>query len=143
MKVKQISVFLENKQGRLQEVLQALADNEINLVAMYLADTAEYGMLRLIVSDPEKGRKVLKDLSLNASIVEVVAIRVPHACGSLCTAMTYLVEAGINVEYMYAFANGEDASFIFKTKTPDKAIEIVTEKGFKVYTSEEAYVLNQ
>ena len=139
MTIKQISVFLENKEGRLKEVLKVLADNDINIISMYLADTAEYGMLRLVVSHPEKAKDVLKNNHMMAELVDVLAIRVPHATGSLYKIMQALVDAGQNVEYMYAFANGEDASFIFKTKKPVEAIAVAKELGFSMWTAKEVY----
>ncbi len=109
MRIQQLSVFLENREGRLDEVLTVLGKNDVNIVALSLADTADYGMLRMIVSDPMKGRMVLKEAGITAMLTDVVAIRVPHATGSLSKAMHALVEAKVNVEYMYAFANGADA----------------------------------
>ena len=81
--IQQLSVFLENREGRLDEVLSVLAGNEINIVALSLADTTEYGMLRMIVSDPNKGKAVLKDNGITAMLTDVVALRVPHETGSL------------------------------------------------------------
>ena len=99
-------------------------------------------MLRLIVSDPVKGREVLKEAGIVAMITKVIALRVPHATGSLSKAMHLLVQNGVNVEYMYAFANGEDASAILKTEIPEKAIRILREGGFDVWEEEEAYKAN-
>lgn len=143
MTIKQISVFLENQSGRLDEVLKTLAENEVNIVAMSLADTADYGMLRLIVSEPEKAVKVLKDAGLMAKLVNVVAFHVPHATGSLYKAMAAMVDAKINIEYMYAFGNNEEASAILKTKTPERAIEVLKANEVGVWNQEEAYKLNQ
>ena len=112
MTIKQLSVFLENKEGRLDKVLKTLSSGAVNIVALSLADNSDYGMLRMIVSDPEKGRQVLRDEGIMAMITDVVAIRVPHATGSLSKAMHEIVQAGINVEYMYAFANGADAAAV-------------------------------
>lgn len=83
MTIKQLSIFLENREGRLEEVLDTLGRNDINIVALSLADTSEYGMLRLIVSDPVKGKEVLKESGIVAMITDVIALRVPHATGSL------------------------------------------------------------
>ena len=77
--IQQLSVFLENREGRLDEVLSALAEGDVNIVALSLADTTEYGMLRMIVSDPHKGRMVLKEAGITAMLTDVVALRVPHA----------------------------------------------------------------
>lgn len=140
--IKQLSVFLENREGRLDEVLRTLGNNDVNIVALSLADTSDYGMLRMIVSDPEKGRAVLKEVGITSMLTDVVALRVPHATGSLCMAMHELVQGNVNVEYMYAFANGSDASAILKTDEPDKATQILLDSGFSVWSEEEAYRAN-
>ncbi|MCP1102314.1 ACT domain-containing protein [Aequitasia blattaphilus] len=141
--IKQLSVFLENRKGRLDEVLAILAKNDIDIVAMSLADTSEFGMLRMIVNDPTKGRKVLKEESITAVLTDVVALRVSHETGSLSKAMHQIVEKDVNVEYMYAFANGPDASAVIKSDDPDKVIEILTKNGFGVWEEGEAYKANQ
>lgn len=143
MTIKQISVFLENKAGRLDSVLKILADHDINIVAMSLADTADYGMLRLVVSEPDKGAFVLKESGLMAQLVDVVAFHVPHATGSLYKAMKAVVDAGVNIEYMYAFGNNEEASAILKTKMADEAIKALEGSGVGIWNPEEAYALNQ
>lgn len=143
MTIKQISVFLENQSGRLDEVLKILAVNEVNIVAMTLADTADYGMLRLIVSDPARGVTVLKENGMMAKLVDVVAFHVPHATGSLYNAMKLMSDANINVEYMYAFGNTDDASAVLKTKKPKEAIELLEKNGVGVWNQEEAYSLNK
>ena len=135
MRIQQLSVFLENREGRLDEVLTVLGKNDVNIVALSLADTADYGMLRMIVSDPMKGRMVLKEAG-------ITAIRVPHATGSLSKAMHALVEAKVNVEYMYAFANGADASAVLKSDEPEKAVDVLRENGFDVWSADEAYKAN-
>lgn len=140
--IQQLSVFLENREGRLDEVLKNLADHEVNIVALSLADTSDYGMLRMIVSDPEKGKRVLKEAGITAMLTDVVALRVPHATGSLSKAMHQIVEGGVNVEYMYAFANGNDASAVLKCDDPKRVVEILRESGFDVWEASEAYVSN-
>lgn len=140
--IQQLSVFLENREGRLDEVLKTLADHEVNIVALSLADTSDYGMLRMIVSDPEKGKRVLKEAGITAMLTDVVALRVPHATGSLSKAMHQIVEGGVNVEYMYAFANGNDASAVLKCDDPKRVVEILLESGFDVWEAPEAYVSN-
>lgn len=140
--VQQLSVFLENREGRLDEVLAALAKGGVNIVALSLADTSEYGMLRMIVSDPHKGRMVLKEEGVTAMLTDVVALRVPHATGSLAKAMHQLVEGEVNIEYMYAFANGSDAAAVLKSDEPGRVIDILKGSGFDVYTADEAYRAN-
>ncbi len=142
MTIKQLSVFLENREGRLDEVLKTLGANDVNIVALSLADTSDYGMLRMIVSDPAKGKSVLKEAGITSMLTEVVALRVPHATGSLSKAMHEIVQAGINVEYMYAFANGADASAVLKSDNPAKVVEVLKNSGFDVWEADEAYHAN-
>lgn len=142
MTIKQLSVFLENRSGRLEEVLDVLGNNGVNIVALSLADTSDYGMLRMIVSDPKKGREVLKTNGITAMLTDVVALRVPHATGSLAKAMHEIVEGGVNVEYMYAFANGADASAVIKSDDPEKVVELLCSSGFDVWKEDEAYHAN-
>ena len=140
--IQQLSVFLENREGRLDTVLKILAENDVNIVALSLADTSDYGMLRMIVSDPHKGKAALKDAGITAMLTDVVALRVPHATGSLSKAMHQIVEGEINVEYMYAFANGADAA-VLKSDDPARVIDILKGSGFDVYTADEAYQANR
>ena len=140
--VQQLSVFLENREGRLDEVLDTLAKGGVNIVALSLADTSEYGMLRMIVSEPHKGRAVLKEAGITAMLTDVVALRVPHATGSLSRAMHQLVDGEVNIEYMYAFANGSDAAAVLKSDDPGRVIDILKGSGFDVYTADEAYRAN-
>ena len=140
--IKQLSVFLENRKGRLNEVLSLLALADVNIVALSLADTSEYGMLRMIVSDPEKGKAVLKEAQIVAMLTDVVALRVPHATGSLYKALDFIDAGDINIEYMYAFANGKDAAAVLKSYKPENVVDILKENGFDVYTKDEAYKAN-
>ena len=142
MTIKQLSVFLENREGRLDEVLKTLGANDVNIVALSLADTSDYGMLRMIVSNPEKGKAVLKENGITSMLTDVVALRVPHATGSLSKAMHELMVGGVNVEYMYAFANGADASAVLKSDDPAKVVTILRENGFDVWEADEAYHAN-
>ena len=141
--IQQLSVFLENREGRLDDVLDVLAKNDVNIVALSLADTSDYGMLRMIVSDPQKGRASLKDAGITAMLTDVVALRVPHATGSLSKAMHQIVEGRVNIEYMYAFANGSDAAAVLKSDDPLKVVDILKGSGFDVYSADEAYRANQ
>ena len=141
--VQQLSVFLENREGRLEEVLDVLAKKGVNIVTLSLADTSDYGMLRLIVSDPHKGRAALKEAGITAMLTDVVALRVPHATGSLNKAMHQIVDGEVNIEYMYAFANGADAAAVLKSDDPGRVIDILKGSGFDVYSADEAYRANQ
>lgn len=141
--IQQLSVFLEKQRGTFDTVLKILAENDVNIVALSLADTSDYGMLRMIVSDPHKGKAALKDAGITAMLTDVVALRVPHATGSLSKAMHQIVEGEINVEYMYAFANGADAAAVLKSDDPARVIDILKGSGFDVYTADEAYQANR
>ena len=133
--IQQLSVFMENREGRLDEILKILSEAGVNIVALSLADTSEYGMLRMIVSDPHKGRAALKNEGITAMLTDVVALRVPHATGSLSKAMHQIVEGEVNIEYMYAFANGSDAAAVLKSDDPARVIDILKGSGFDVYLS--------
>jgi len=96
----------------------------------------------MIVSDPDKGRMVLREEGIMAMLTDVVALRVPHATGSLSKAMHEIVAEGINVEYMYAFANGDDAAAVLKSDDPEKVITVLKAAGFDAYSEDEAYRAN-
>ena len=134
--IQQLSVFLENREGRLDEVLSVLAGNDVNIVALSLADTTEYGMLRMIVSDPNKGKAVLKENGITAMLTDVIALRVPHETGSLSRAMHQIVDGDVNI------ANGEDASAVLKCDDPARVVDILRGSGFDVWEASEAYVSN-
>ena len=123
---------MENREGRLEEVLDVLAKSNVNIVALSLADTSDYGMLRMIVSDPHKGRMALKEVGITSMLTDVVALRVPHATGSLSKAMHQIVDGEVNIEYMYAFANGDDAAAVLKSDDPARVIDILKGSGFDV-----------
>lgn len=134
MKIKQISVFLENKRGRLYEALKALAEEKINIRAFSIADTSEFGILRLIVTDPEKAKEVLEQNEFTVKLTNVVAIAVKDKPGGLAEALKYLYDANINIEYIYAFVekSGEKAVVVLRTEDLDKTIAIFQEKGVDV-----------
>ena len=124
MVVKQLSVFLENRQGRLGEVLQVLKENEVNILSISLADTTEYGLLRLIVENPEAGKDALLAAGFSAMLADVLIIKIPHTPGSLQNMLKIVVEKEINVEYMYGLTTeGNEASIVIKTSDLEKACE--------------------
>jgi hypothetical protein len=132
MRVEQIAVFLENKSGRLAEITTILAENDINIRALSVADTADFGILRLIVDDVEKAKTILKDGGFTVGKTDVLAVEVADKTGGLATVLRSLHRADINVEYMYAFVNktGENAVLIFRFEKMDKAIEVLQKDGF-------------
>src|SRR4030065_25576 len=131
MKVEQISIFLENKSGRLAEVTNILSRAGINIRALSLADTADFGILRLIVNQTDRAKQVLKESGFTVGKTEVVALEVPDRPGGLGEILRILYEAGINVEYMYAFVqrSGDNASIIFRVDELDTALRAVTGPG--------------
>ncbi len=139
MKVEQISVFLENKSGRLADVTSVLAEAGINLRALSLADTADFGILRLIVNDIERAKQVLKDNSFTVGRTEVVAVEVEDRPGGMAKILRVLDKGGINVEYMYAFVqkSGEHAIIIFRFDALDEAIEVLQSAGIRILKGEE------
>ena len=132
--IQQLSVFLENREGRLDEVLSVLAGNDVNIVALSLADTTEYGMLRMIVSDPNKGKAVLKENGITAMLTDVIALRVPHETGSLSRAMHQIVDGDVNIEYMYAFAQGDTAHVVIRPSNVERCMEILNKLNCNVLT---------
>lgn len=139
MRVEQIAVFLENKSGRLAEITRILAENEINIRALSVADTADFGILRLIVDKVDLAKKVLRSGGFTVGKTNVVAVEVSDQAGGLANVLKMVNEAGINVEYMYAFVNksGFNAVLIFRFDEMDKAIAILQEKGFTLLTGEQ------
>ncbi len=122
--IKQLSVFLENKEGRLADVTRALAESGINIRALSIADTMDFGILRLIVSDPERAREVLAEAGFTVSVREVLAIGIPDTPGGLSSAMACLYAAGVVIEYMYAFVSQCQgrALVILKVSENEKAL---------------------
>ena len=136
MKVEQISIFLENKAGRTAEVTGVLAAANVNILALSLADTSDFGILRLIVDDLEKAKTVLKDADFTVGITSVVAVEVPHAPGGLNSILQLLGKQGINVEYMYAFLQkGDNAVLIFRFNRLDAALEVLNEANIPVLSA--------
>lgn len=138
MRVKQISVFLENKSGRLADVTRTLAQNQINIKALSIADTTDFGILRLIVNKPEQAEKVLSDNGFTVSATDVVAIAVSDVPGGLSTALEVLEKDGIGIEYMYAFVGKqeEEALVILRVENHAKAIQLLQANHVKVLTSQ-------
>ena len=141
MKVEQISIFIENKSGRLAEITRILGEAGINIRALSLADTSDFGILRLIVDDVEKAKSVLKESGFTVNKTEVVAVEVPDSPGGLSHILQSLDNDQINVEYMYAFVErcGGNAVIIFRFDDTDKAIETLGAGGFKMLEGQRLY----
>jgi len=143
MQVEQISVFLENKSGRLSEVTAILAEAEVNIRALALADTSDFGVLRLIVDDTEKARQTLKNNGFTVGKTNVVAVEVTDRPGGLHEILTMLHDAGLNVEYMYAFvrSSGDNAVMIFRIEKEQEAIRLLESRGVNVIDGQRLYSL--
>jgi hypothetical protein len=141
MKVEQISVFMENKAGRLAQITRVLGTTGVNILALSLADTADFGILRLIVSDNEKAYDALKDAGFTVGRNEVLAVEVPDRPGGLADFLEILKVNEINIEYMYAYRKSGHAILIFRFDDLDKAISVLPEANFNVLTAEELYAL--
>ena len=123
----QLSVFLENKTGRLNDVAKVLADANINMTAFSVADNSDFGILRVLVSDPEKAKQVLKEKGFAVKLTNVLALRIGNSAGTLYGILDKLAESKVYIEYMYAFSEGEQASVVIRPNDIDQAIEILKE----------------
>lgn len=141
MMVEQISIFIENKSGRLAEVSRILGDAGVNIRALSLADTSDFGILRLIVNDREKAMAALKGKGFTVSKTVVVAVEVPDQPGGLASILQVLDSESINVEYMYAFVErcGSNAVIIFRFDETEKAIAVLAAKGINMLEGERLY----
>lgn len=141
MKLKQLSLFIENRPGQMIAPFKTLADAGVNILTLSLADTQQFGILRLIVQDWEKGKKALEDAGCVVNVTEVVAIEVEDRPGGLYEILSVIDTGRINVEYMYAFTfgRGDRAALIFRFEDPDAAIELLQANGINVIGSVELY----
>ena len=141
MKIHQLSLFLENKPGRLSEPCRLLADAGINILTLSLADTQQFGILRLIVRDWQQAKTTLENAGFVVNITEVVATEVSDRPGGLADVLDIIEQGGINIEYMYAFTfRMEDkAVLVFRFNNPDAAVKLLQEKQINVISSVELY----
>lgn len=141
MKVEQISIFIENKSGRLAEVTGILGDVGVNIRALSLADTSDFGILRLIVDKTDLAHETLKKNSFTVSKTEVIAVEVPDRPKGLNSILAALDAESVNVEYMYAFVerNGENAVIIFRFDDVDEAIRVLTKNNITILPGEHIY----
>ena len=126
MLMNQLSVFMENKEGRLEQVLETLKEGNININSLSLAETTDYGLLRMIVSDPEAGKNALKEKGFSAMLTPVLAVDVADEVGQLQVVLTKITQAGINIEYVYSMkAGGDGATIIIRTSDLAKTEEVL------------------
>jgi hypothetical protein len=143
VKVKQISVFLENKLGRLAAITRILGENGINIRALSIADTTDFGILRLIVSDPSQAWQVLKQNEFTVSVTEVIAVSLADEPGGLARILAVLDGVGVNIEYMYAFVakSRDNAVVVFRVEDIDRAITLLAESDVQLLKAKDVYAL--
>ncbi|MDX8340024.1 acetolactate synthase [Draconibacterium sp. IB214405] len=142
MIIKQVSVFLENKSGRLNEVTKILADAEVNLSAFTIADTSDFGILRMIVSDPDKACTVLKENAFSVKTTDVVLAKTPNQPGSLSKLLDVLQKEEVFIEYMYAFSmNDEGAVTVIRPTRVERCVEMLQKHKTELLGSDELYQL--
>ena len=141
MLAKQLSIFLENKSGRLNEVTEILGEAGINLSAMSIADNSDFGILRCIVSNPEKAYKVLKERHFAVKITDVIGFVCPNVSGSLAVVLKKLSEKGVFIEYMYSFANGDVAHVVIRPTNLEECENILSDMKVELMAANDLYKL--
>lgn len=141
MIIHQLSVFLENKSGRLTEVLEALGDENIRITALSVADTSEFGILRMIVSDPARARELLKKRSFTVNLTEVISIMTPNEAKYYAKVLRILSDIEISIEYTYAFSIGEKSVIILRCSNTEEAIKALQQHELELIRSSDLYKL--
>ncbi len=138
MVTKQISVFIENRKGRLGEILDVLKASGVNILSMSVADTAEYGILRLISDKPEAGKNALKAAGFSSTLTEVFILQIPHEPGGLQAVLRVISDEALSVEYMYGLSvQGSDASIVLKTSDLERADEVFARRKIATLSYEQ------
>ena len=137
MFVKQLSVFIENREGRLEQVTDVLKTQNINILSLSMADTTEYGMLRMVVSNPEVAKKALREEGFSAMLTDVLAVKLEDKVGELHKMTHILCSQGLNIEYMYALASANRRAMIVKASDGERAAKAVVDGGLELYSNEE------
>ena len=138
MFAKQLTVFIENRTGRLSEVLNVLRENGVNIISMSLADTTEFGLLRLIVNDPILGKEKLNEGGFSSLISDVSIIKIPHKAGSLQELLKAIDNNGVNIEYMYGLSVDTDKAYVvLKASNIALADEILTKNNIETLSCEQ------
>ena len=137
MFVKQFSVFIENREGRLEQVTDVLKTQNINILSLSMADTTEYGMLRMVVSNPEVAKKALREEGFSAMLTDVLAVKLEDKVGELHKMTHILCSQGLNIEYMYALASANRRAMIVKASDGETAAKAVVDGGLELYSNEE------
>ncbi len=138
MYIKQLSVFVENKSGRLADITSIVAKAGIDIRALSIADTTDFGILRLIVNKPDEAEKALKEAGLTVSINKVIAVGIPDQPGGIAETLTAIAHKDVGVEYMYEYVarNSDHAYFVMRVADNEKAVAALKEKGFELLTED-------
>ena len=137
MFVKQLSVFIENREGRLEQVTEVLSQENINILSLSMADTTEYGMLRMIVANPAKAKVALREKGFSAMLTDVLAVKLEDKVGELHKMTHILCSQGLNIEYMYALASANRRAMIVKASDGEAAAKVVLDGGLELYSNDE------
>jgi hypothetical protein len=142
MKIRQLSLFLENRPGQLLVPCRVLGDAGIDILTMSLADTQQFGILRVVVTEPDRARTLLEQAGMVVNVTDVLAVEVPDRPGGLAEVLAAFDQAGLGVEYMYPFATrerGRSATLLFRLEEPDRAVEALLAKGVRLASSAELF----
>lgn len=143
MKIKQLSIFLQNRMGSLSKPLEVLSENDVNIRAMCMADTSEFGILRLVVDNPEKGKEVLEENNFLVKITDIIGVEMCDAPGGLTSVLKIIKDNEIDLEYLYAFTHDKKnkAILLLHADELDKLISVLEESGIVIVPAEEVYNL--
>ncbi|MDX9749355.1 MAG: amino acid-binding protein [Paludibacter sp.] len=141
MIIKQLSVFLQNKTGRLTELTRTLSESGINMTAFSIADTADYGIVRFIVPQPEEALRILKEKGFSVNTTDVVCLIVPNEPGGLYRALQVLSDNEVPIEYMYAFASENGASVVIRSESNTQVIDVLQANKIQLMRASEIYNL--
>lgn len=131
MTIHQISIFLENKYGKLSQILSMLAEGNIRIIAATIADTSEFGIMRMIVSDPQKAHQILKENNVTVNLTDVLAIVTQSTAGSFAETLEHFRQAGLSIEYMYCFSINGKAILILRTNNREVAREVIRRQNLE------------
>ena len=139
MIIKQLSVFLEDKSGRLTDLTKILAENDINITALSIADAADYGIIRMVVGRPELAVSVLKENGFSVNLTDVACFIVPNKPGGLYHALKILADNNINIDYMYAFSSGSTASVVIRSASITEVIDVLQKHKLELLMASQVY----
>ncbi len=141
MHIKQLSVFLEDRSGRLTELTRILAENDVNITALSVAETADYGIVRMVVGRPELAKKVLEEAGFSIGLTDVVCVNIPDKPGSLYRILQILTEEKINIDYMYAFSNNDVALAVIRATDMQQVTEVLQNNRMRLLSASDLYQL--